>query len=139
MVATLIRTVFGQEDEASVRQQLVVVEEMTAVKFPDVATMLADATEELLVSASFLRGQWTKSFWSTNSVERLNAEIKRRTRVVRIFPRNAAVLRLITAVCIDQHDESTASERRYLSAESMTKLNNCDKRYSVVGVDLVGV
>ena len=55
-------------------------------------------------------------------MERVNAEIKRRTRVVGIFPNDALELRLITAVCVEQHDEWIAAERRYLSEQSMAQL-----------------
>jgi putative transposase len=71
----------------------------------------------------FTVSHWQK-IWSSNSLERLNAEIKRRSRVVGIFPNDAAALRLITAVCVEQHDEWTVSERRYLSQESMDQLMN---------------
>ena len=55
-------------------------------------------------------------------MERVNAEIKHRTRVVGIFPNDASAPCLITAVCVEQHDEWIASERRYLSEQSMAQL-----------------
>ena len=123
MVAALIRTVFAQPDHASVLNQLDEVATSLERRFPVVADMLRDAKEDLCAFASFPQAHWTK-LWSNNPLERVNAEIKRRTRVVGIFPNDASVLRLITAVCVEQHDEWIASERRYLSEQSMALLGD---------------
>ena len=121
MVAAAIRTVFVQPDAAHVRSQLQEVTRMLHSQFPDVATMLADAAEDLLAFSAFPQAHWRK-LWSTNPLERLNGEIKRRTNVVGIFPNDAAVTRLITAVVVEFHDEWAVAERRYLSEESMAKI-----------------
>jgi len=92
-------------------------------QFPHVTEMLEDASEDVTAFRHFPTNHWQK-IWSTNSLERLNAEIKRRTNVVGIFPNDAAALRLITAVCVEQHDEWSVSERRYLSQESMDQLKD---------------
>ena len=126
MVAAAIRTVFAQPDADHVGAQLDEIARMLTAKFPDVAVMLTDAREDLLAFAAFPVAHW-KKIWSTNPLERLNGEIKRRTRVVGIFPNDAAVLRLITAVIVDTHDEWQVAERRYLSEESMTALATIDK------------
>ena len=121
MVAAAVRTVFAQPDATHVRRQLAEVTRMLAGQFPDVAAMLDDATEDLLAFTTFPQAHWRK-VWSTNPLERLNGEIKRRTNVVGIFPNDAAVARLVTAVVVEAHDEWAVAERRYLSEESMTKL-----------------
>ena len=121
MVAAAIRTVFAQPDAAHVRSQLAEVTRMLGAQFPDVVAMLDTAAEDLLAFTAFPQVHWRK-IWSTNPLERLNGEIKRRTNVVGIFPNDASVLRLVTAVIVETHDEWAVSERRYLSEESMTKL-----------------
>jgi putative transposase len=121
MVAAAIRTIFAQPTGAEVTEQVDKVAAMLAAKFPAVATMLADAKQDLTAFASFPPAHWAK-VWSTNPLERVNKEIKRRTNVVGIFPDDAAVLRLAGAVLIEAHDEWQVAERRYLSEGSMAKL-----------------
>ena len=121
MVAAAIRTIFAQPDGTHVRAQLREVAKTLKRQFPEVASMLLDAEADLTAFADFPPPHWTK-IWSTNPLERVNAEIKRRTRVVGIFPNDAAALRLITAVVLEQHDEWQVAERRYLSEESMALL-----------------
>ncbi len=125
MVAAAIRTVFAQPDAAHVRSQLDEVTRMLDAQFPDVASMLVNAAEDLLAFTAFPQAHWRK-IWSTNPLERLNGEIKRRTNVVGIFPNDASVLRLVTAVVVETHDEWAVSERSYLSEESMAKLSIAD-------------
>ena len=121
MVAAAVRTVFAQPDAGHVRSQLDEVTRMLRPQFPDVAAMLTDAADDLLAFTAFPQAHWRK-IWSTNPLERLNGEIKRRTNVVGIFPNDASVARLVTAVVVEAHDEWAVAERRYLSEESMAKL-----------------
>jgi putative transposase len=118
MVAAAIRTIFAQPTAAEVIDQLDKVAGMLQPKFPAVGAMLADAREDLTAFASFPVAHWRK-LWSTNPLERVNKEIKRRTTVVGIFPDDAAVLRLAGAVLLETHDEWQVAERRYLSESSM--------------------
>jgi len=121
MVAAAIRTVFAQPDAAHVARQVDEVAATLQDRFPAVSAQLLDAAADLTAFAAFPEAHWTK-IWSTNPLERLNGEIKRRTRVVGIFPNDASALRLITAVCVELHDEWQVAERRYLSEESMALL-----------------
>src|SRR6202034_3002212 len=88
---------------------------------PDVAAMVCDAAEDLLAFSAFPQAHWRK-IWSTNPLERVNGEIKRRSNVVGIFPNDAAIARLVTAVVVETHDEWAVAERRYLSEESMAQI-----------------
>ena len=125
MVAALVRTIFAQADRDAVEAQLDEVSSRLNQQFPDVAAMLVDTREDVCAFAAFPRAHWTK-IWSTNSIERLNAEIKRRTRVVGIFPNDASALRLITAVCVETHEEWLVAEKRYMSEGSMALLTTKD-------------
>jgi putative transposase len=121
MVAAAIRTVFAQPSPVHVRDQLEVIAVMLGRRFPKVEAMLRDAAEDITAFASFPVSHW-KKIWSTNPLERLNKEIKRRTDVVGVFPNPAALLRLAGAVLVEAHDEWQVSERRYLSEGSMALL-----------------
>lgn len=122
MVLAAIRTIWAQPDAAAVREQLDEIAEKLAPRFPVVAGMLGSAKEDILGFTAFPVSHWRK-IWSTNPLERVNKEIKRRTDVVGIFPNEAAVLRLAGAVLLEIHDEWAIAERRYLAEGSMALLD----------------
>jgi len=121
MVASIIRTVFAQPDKEHILTQFHEVTTMLARSHPKVAAMLGDAEADLLAFAAFPQRHW-RQIWSTNPLERVNKEIKRRTDVVGVFPNPAALLRLAGAVLVEQHDEWEAGDRRYFSESSMLEL-----------------
>jgi transposase-like protein len=121
MVAAAIRTIFAQPDHEHVTEQLDTIAGMLGRQFPKVEAMLRDAAPELLAFTAFPVAHW-KKVWSTNPLERLNKEIKRRTDVVGVFPDADALLRLAGAVLVEAHDEWQVSDRRYLSEGSMALL-----------------
>jgi putative transposase len=93
MVAAAIRTIFAQPDAEHVREQLDTIAAMLGRQLPKVESMLRDAAHDITAFADFPVPHW-KKIWSTNPLERLNKEVKRRTDVVGVFPNPAALLRL---------------------------------------------
>ena len=114
-VSTLVRTIFEQPDAASVRAQHHQVVTALEAKFPQAATHLDDARDDILAFTAFPREIW-RQVWSNNPQERLNKEIRRRTDVVGIFPGREAIIRLVGAVLAEQNDEWTEA-RRYMGPE----------------------
>jgi putative transposase len=125
MVAAAIRTIFAQPDAAAVADQLDSIADKLGRQFPAVEQMLRDAETDICAFANFPLAHWRK-IWSTNPLERVNKEIKRRTNVVGIFPNEASVLRLAGSVLLEVHDEWQVTERRYLSEGSMAKIYETD-------------
>jgi len=136
MVAAAIRTIFAQPDAEHVREQLEVIATMLGRQFPKVETMLREADEDVTAFADFPVAHW-KKIWSTNPLERVNKEIKRRTDVVGVFPNPQALLRLAGCVLIEVHDEWQIAERRYLSEGSMALIDAKPDEQEVVTPELV--
>jgi transposase-like protein len=121
MVAAVFRTIFAQPDPATVAATWDSVQDQLAAAFGKIGPLMDEAKPEVLAFTAFPRSHWSK-VWSTNPLERVNKEIKKRARVVGIFPNDAAVIRLLGAVLADMHDEWQVSDRRYLSEGSMAPL-----------------
>jgi putative transposase len=94
---------------------------MLTPRLPDAADLLEDAAEDVLAHMHFPK-EHRRRLRSTNTVERLHLEIKRRTRVIGIFPNRASLLRIVGTLLQEQDDEWQVGERRYFSAESMRKI-----------------
>jgi putative transposase len=125
MVAAAVRTIFAQPDAAAVTDQLDSIAGKLGRQFPAVEAMLREAAADICAFAAFPIAHW-KKIWSTNPLERVNKEIKRRTNVVGIFPNEAGVLRLAGSILLEVHDEWQVAERRYLSEGSMAKIYETD-------------
>jgi len=121
MVASAIRAVFEQPDERSAREQLDRVIDGLRPRFPKVAELLAEAEPDLLAHFTFPETH-RRQIRSTNPQERLNKEIKRRTKVVGIFPTRASALRLVGMILAEQDDE-WQDGRRYFRPETMAAID----------------
>jgi putative transposase len=120
LVASTIRTVVAQPDAATAREPWRRVADGFRGKWPRLADLMDAAEDDVLASLAFPPEHW-RQIWSTNPLERLNKEVKRRSDVVGIFPNDGAVVRLVGAILSEQHDEWQAS-RRSFSAESLATL-----------------
>ena len=122
MVLALINTVFAQETAEAAHAQWRIVADQLRERFPKLARMLDDSEADVLAFMDFPKAH-RKQLASTNPLERLNAEIKRRTDVVGIFPNDAAIVRLVGALLLEQNDEWQL-QRRYLQLEGMSAVSD---------------
>jgi transposase-like protein len=120
MVAATVRTIFAQPDRQAAQQQLAQVCTLLGERFPKVVALLTAAEEELLPFYDVPVAH-RRQIYSTNPLERLNKELKRRSAVVGIFPNPAAVVRLFSALLAEQTDEWLVG-RHYFSETSMRSL-----------------
>jgi len=119
LVAGMLRTVFGQPDRATAKEAMGRV--LTYLeRYPKAYDVVVGGEDDVLTYMDFPSAHW-RQIHSTNPLERLNREIRRRTDVVGIFPNEAALLRLVASILVEQNDEWAVS-RRYFSLESMAQL-----------------
>lgn len=121
-VAAIVRTIFAAPDHASAMTQLHEVARMLEARFPQAAVLLEDAAEDVLAHMHFPR-EHRRRLHSTNPIERLHKEVKRRTRVVGIFPTRDSLMRMVGTLLAEQDDEWQVADRRYFSIGSMTKVD----------------
>lgn len=134
MVLALINTVFAQETAEAAHAQWRIVADQLREKFPKLAAMMDGSEGDVLAFMDFPKAH-RKQIASTNPIERVNAEIKRRTDVVGIFPNDAAIVRLIGAILLEQNDEWQLV-RRYMQLEGMNAVSdNQAARLSAVITD----
>ena len=92
-------------------------------KLPKLSGFMDEAEDDVLAYMSFPADHWSK-IHSTNGLERLNGEVKRRTEVVGIFPNDDAITRLVGAILLEQNDEWAVQRARYMTLETMATLSN---------------
>ena len=130
-VLAMINTIFVQESAEAASGQWRTVADQLRAKFPKLAAMMDDAEHEVLSFMSFPKAHRTQ-IHSTNPLERLNAEVKRRTNVIGIFPNDRAIIRLVGALMLEQNDEWSL-QRRYMQLEGLQSLSdNQSARLSAV-------
>ena len=116
-VIAMLKTIFAQETAAEARSQWKAVADALRERAPKLAALMDASLDDVLAYTAFPKEHWPQ-IASTNPLERLNGEIKRRSNVVGIFPNDRAVIRLVGALMLEQNDE-WAVGRRYMSLESL--------------------
>jgi len=122
VVSAFIATAFAQDDAEAARTQWRKVADQLRPKLPKLAAFLDEAETDVLAYMTFPPHR-TK-LHSTNPIERLNGEIKRRTEVVGIFPNEDAIVRLIGAILLEQNDEWAVQRARYMTLETIAPLSD---------------
>jgi putative transposase len=123
VVSAFIATAFAQDDADAARTQWRRVADQLRPKLPKLATFLDEAEVDVLAYMTFPAAHRAK-LHSTNPLERLNGEIKRRTEVVGIFPNEDAIIRLVGAILLEQNDEWAVQRARYMTLETMAPLSH---------------
>jgi transposase-like protein len=123
VVSAFIATAFAQDDAASAKAQWRSIADQLRPKLPKLAGFLDEAETDVLAYMTFPIAHRAK-LHSTNPLERLNGEIKRRTEVVGIFPNEAAITRLVGAILLEQNDEWAVQRCRYMTLESVAPLSD---------------
>jgi putative transposase len=123
IVSAWVGTAFAQDDAAAARKQWRGVADQARPRVPKLATFMDEAETDVLAYMDF-PVQHRAKLHSTNPLERLNGEIKRRSDVVGIFPNESAVTRLIGALLLEQNDEWTVQRARYMTLETIAPLSD---------------
>ena len=123
VAAAFIATAFAQEDAAAAKAQWRKVADQLRPKLPKLAAMMDEAEADVLAYMDFPAAHRTK-LHSTNPLERVNGEVKRRTDVIGIFPNEDAIIRLVGAILLEQNDEWAVQRPRYMTLETIAPLSH---------------
>lgn len=123
VVSAMVGTIFAQDTADAAHAQWRTVADQLRARFPKAADLMDRAVHDVLAHMTFPREHRAK-LHSTNPLERLNGEIKRRTEVVGIFPNEAAITRLVGAILLEQNDEWAVQRARYITLESMAPVGD---------------
>src|ERR1700739_1449867 len=123
VVSAFIATAFAQDDAEAARAQWRRVADQLRPKLPKLAAFLDDAEADVLAYMTF-PAQHRAKLHSTNPIERVTGEIKRRTEVVGIFPNEDAIVRLVGAILLEQNDEWAVQRARYMTLETIAPLSD---------------
>ena len=120
-VAAFVRTIFAQPNRAAASAQMQETLQILRRHSPEAAVLLEKSEEDILAYMTFPQDHWTR-IYSTNVVERLNREIRRRSDVVQVFPDDDSVYRLLGVLLMETSNEWIIEERSYISRSSMQRL-----------------
>ena len=123
VVTAFMSAAFAQDTADAAKGQWRKVADQVRPSLPKLAGLLDEAETDVLAYMTFPPAHRAK-LHSTNPLERLNGEIKRRTEVVGIFPNEAAIVRLVGAILLEQNDEWMVQRSRYLSLETIATLSD---------------
>jgi putative transposase len=123
LTAAFVGTIFAQEHKPAAKLQWRKVVNQLAPSLPKLAGFMDEAEEDVMAYMHFPSSHRTK-LHSTNPIERLNGEIKRRTNVVGIFPNEEAIIRLVGAILLEQNDEWAVQRGRYMTLETIAPLSD---------------
>ena len=123
VVSAFMATAFAQDSAEAAKAQWRRVADQLRPKLPKLAGFMDEAEDDVLAYMTFPPEHWSK-IHSTNGLERLNGEVKRRTEVVGIFPNDDALVRLVGAILLEQNDEWAVQRARYMTLETMATLSD---------------
>jgi len=123
VVAAFMGTAFAQDTANAAKTQWRKIADQLRPTLPKLGRFMDEAETDVLAYMSFPQEHWVK-IHSTNGLERLNGEVKRRTDVVGIFPNDEAIFRLVGSILLEQNDEWAVQRARYMTLETIVGLSD---------------